>query len=81
MAIEPKYRIGQKVVINPCQDQSLSPRHSGLEQYTGQTGEVSDYYSVNLDRGAKVFYIYAIKVGESYEEIVVHEDELEPLMA
>ena len=73
----PRYEIGQKVRIRPVSNQPLSPRDSGLEQYAGQSGEVADYYWISLDRGATVVYIYTIRVGDSREEVVLHEDELE----
>ena len=73
----PRYEIGQKVRVRPVSNQPLSPRDSGLEQYTGQCGEVADYYWISLDRGATVVYIYTIRVGDSREEVVLHEDELE----
>ena len=73
----PRYEIGQKVRIRPVSNQPLSPRDSGLEQYTGRRGEVADYYWISLDRGATVVYIYTIRVGDSREELVLHEDELE----
>ncbi|MFC1911573.1 hypothetical protein ACFLXG_00200 [Chloroflexota bacterium] len=73
----PRYEIGQKVRIRPVSSQPLSPRDSGLEQYAGQHGEVADYYWITLDMGSTVVYTYTIRVGESREEVVLHEDELE----
>ena len=73
----PRYEIGQKVRIRPVSNQPLSPRNSDLGQYAGQHGEVADYYWISLDRGATVIYIYAILVGDSRKEVVLHEDELE----
>ena len=73
----PRYEIGQKVRIRLVSNQPLSPRDSGLGQYAGQHGEVADYYWISLDRGTTVVYIYAIRVGDSREEMVLHEDELE----
>ena len=73
----PRYEIGQKVKIRPVSNQPLSPRDSGLEQYAGRHGEVADYHWITLDMGATVVYIYTIRVGESREEVVLHEDELE----
>lgn len=72
-----KYAVGQKVIITPVHNQHLSPRDYDLEQYAGQIGEITDYYSITLDRGAKVFYIYTVRIGTSHKEVVLHEDELE----
>jgi len=77
----PKYAVGQKVIITPVHNQHLSPRDYDLEQYAGQMGEVTDDYSITLDRGAKVFYIYTVRIGTSRKEIVLHEDELEAYTA
>ncbi len=72
----PKYEIGQKVIITPVNKQHLSPRDSDIGKYTGQSGIVTDYYWITLDRGTKVFYIYTVQVGTGHKEIVLHEDEL-----
>ena len=81
MAPKPKYEIGQKVIMMPVKNPRLSPRDSDLARYTGQPGEVADYYWISLDRGTKVFYIYTVRVGTGYDEVVLHEDELEPYIA
>lgn len=73
----PKYDIGQKVTIMPVSNQHLSSRDSDLERYAGQTGEVMDYYWITLERGAKVFYVYTVRIGDGQNEVVLHEDELE----
>lgn len=72
----PKYDIGQRVIITPIHDKHLSPRDSDLERYAGQSGKVTDYYWISLERGAKVFYIYTVRVGDGQNEVVLHEDEL-----
>ena len=73
----PKYEIGQKIIIKPVSNQRLSPRDSDLEPYAGQIGEVTDYYWVSVGRGAQVFYMYTVGIGNGHKEIVLHEDELE----
>ncbi len=75
--MKPKFVVGQKVIITPVAKTPLSPRDSQLEQFIGQSGEVSDYYWVSFDRGTKAFYIYSIRVGSTEDEIVLHEDELQ----
>ncbi len=76
-----KYGIGQKVILRPAKSEPLSPRDAGLERYEGQIGEVTNYYWLSLERGTKVFCIYTVRVGEGYEEVVLHEDELEACTA
>ncbi len=78
--MNPKYEIGQKVMIRPVSDQPLSQRDSDIETYTGQIGEISNYYWLN-PRTGKVFYIYTVRVGANYKEIILHEDEIEPYLA
>ena len=74
-----RYQKGQKIVIMPGKNQDLSQRNPDLEPYIGQSGEVIDYYWIRLDRGAQVVYVYTIEIDNSQKEIVLHEDELEPL--
>lgn len=71
----PKFEIGQKVTVIPVRGQPLSPRDSDIEQYSGQTGEVTDYYWIRPNTG-KVFYIYTVRIGNGHNEVVLHEDEL-----
>ena len=72
----PKYDIGQKVIIRPVSEQPVSRRESDIESYAGQIGEVSNYYWIS-PRTGKVFYIYTIRVGVDFKELVLHEDEIE----
>ncbi|MFC1985704.1 hypothetical protein ACFLWC_01770 [Chloroflexota bacterium] len=72
----PKYEIGQKVVVMPVSNQHLSPRDADLEQYAGQSGQVTDYYWITKDRGAEVFHIYTVRIDSDRKEAVLHEDEL-----
>ena len=71
----PKYEIGWKVIITPVGGQHLSPRDSDIEPYAGHSGTIIDHYWIS--RGAEVFYIYTVRVGNGNKEVVVHEDELE----
>lgn len=73
--MEPKYKIGQRVIAKPVKSQTLSARSSGIEQYAGQSGIVTNYYWIRPDAG-DVFFIYTVKMGGSQEEIVLYEDEL-----
>jgi hypothetical protein len=74
--VAPKYEIGQKVIIRPVSEQPLSHRESDIESYAGQIGEVSNYYWIS-PRTGKVFYIYTIRVGADFKELVLYEDEIE----
>ncbi len=73
--MESKYKIGQRVIAKLVKSQTLSARDSGIEQYAGQSGIVTDYYWIRPNAGG-VFYIYTVKMGESQEEIVLYEDEM-----
>ena len=78
--MNPKYEIGQKVMIRPVSDQPLSRRDCDTESYAGQIGEVSNYYWIS-PRTGQVFYIYTVRVGTDYKELVLHEDEIEAHLA
>ena len=73
----PKYEIGQKVIITPVEEQQFSPRDSDIKPYAGQVGEVTDYYWINLSMGARVVYIYTVRIESDSREFVLHEDEIE----
>ena len=73
--MEPKYKVGQRVLINPVKNQSSSVRESDIEQYAGQSGIVTDYYWIRPSAGG-VFYVYTVKIRDSQKEIVLHEDEM-----
>ena len=74
--MEPKYKIGQKVIAIPVKSQALSARDSGVEQYAGQSGIVANYYWLRPNTG-EVFFIYTVKMGDGQEEVVLYEDELQ----
>jgi len=74
-----KYEIGQKVIIRPVSEQPLTKRESDIESYAGQIGEVSNYYWIS-PRTGKVFYIYTVRIGVDYKEVVLYEDEIEACM-
>jgi len=74
--MEPKYKIGQRVIAKPVQNQSLSARDSDIGQYAGQSGIVTNYYWIRPNAG-QVFFIYTVKMGERQAEIVLYEDEIQ----
>ncbi|MFC1971869.1 hypothetical protein ACFLVE_00480 [Chloroflexota bacterium] len=76
--MDPKCKIGQKVIIRPVSEQSAPPRDSTIEPYAGQVGEVTDCYWLSPQAGI-VFYLYTVRVGKDRGEIALHEDEVEPL--
>ena len=78
--MNPKYDIGQKVIVKPVSEQASSPRGSDIDSYTGQIGEVSNYYWIS-PRTGQVFYIYNVRVGTDFKELVLYEDEIEPYLA
>jgi len=74
--MEPKYKIGQKVIIKPVKNQSQSARDSDIGHYAGQRGTVTNYYWMSPIKG-EVFYTYTVQFGTGQKEIVLHEDEIE----
>jgi len=78
--MDPKYTIGQKVIVKPVADQPLSQRENDIENYAGQIGEISDFYWIS-PRTGQVFYIYNVRMDTSRKEVVVYEDELEACLS
>lgn len=74
--MEPKYQIGQKVIITPAKAQTLSPRDATLEPYAGKVGKVTDYFWMRPGSGKEAFFIYTVLMETDQKEIVVHEDEV-----
>jgi hypothetical protein len=79
-AMGAKYQIGQKVIIRPVSEQPLTSRESDIDTYAGQIGEVSNFYWIS-PRSSEIFYIYNVRVGSGYKELVLYEDELEVCLA
>jgi hypothetical protein len=75
-SVSPKYEIGQKVVVRPINEQPPSKRGDDIESYAGQIGEISNYYWIS-PRTGQVFYIYTVRVGVDFKELVLYEDEIE----
>ena len=79
---KPRFVKGQKVIIRPISEGGLTARESDVNAYAGQTGEITNYYWIN-PREEQIFYIYKVRVGrekEARKEIVVYEDELQPVL-
>jgi len=79
---KPRFAKGQKVIIKPVNENGLTQRESSVNEYAGQVGEISNFYWIS-PRIEQIFYIYKVKVGkdkEAKKEIVVYEDELEPVL-
>ncbi|MFA5317741.1 MAG: hypothetical protein WC369_10025 [Dehalococcoidales bacterium] len=75
-----RYEIGQKVIITPVKDEQMSSRDVGLEPYAGQTGTIADYHWISLGCGAEVFHIYTVRIEPGDKALVLHEDELLPMV-
>ncbi len=71
-----KYGIGQRVKVRPVGDQSLTVHESGIESFSGQTGEVADLYSISPNPG-EFFYVYTVRIEPAGRIVVLHEDEIE----
>ena len=74
--MNPRYQIGQEVIIKPPAKQTLEPRDATLNKYAGRTGMITDYNWIS-PRFGEFFYLYTVKIASSDSEIVVHEDEME----
>lgn len=72
----PKYDIGQRVIIRPVDEQNLSTREYDIAQYAGNIGEVTNYHWISPGT-SEVFYIYTVRIGTGYKEMVLYEDEIE----
>ncbi len=73
-----KYEIGQKVIVTPVDKQSLSTRDSDLLQFEGLNGVIANYYWMRPTTGED-FCLCIDRIGISYKEIVLYEDEIEPM--
>lgn len=76
---KPRFAKGQKVVIKPVNENGLTQRESSVNEFSGQTGEITNFYWIS-PRIEQIFYIYKVKIGKenNKQEIVVYEDELQP---
>ena len=77
--IRPRFNKGQQVVIKPVDEKGITKREFDVNAYAGTVGEISDFYYISL-RSGQVFFIYHVRVGKDKKEIVVYEDELEPVL-
>ena len=78
--MDPKYTVGQKVVIQPVSEQGITAREDEINQYAGQVGKVADFYWIS-PRTGQIFFIYNVRVGKRKKPVVVYEDELEPCLS
>ncbi len=74
--MNPKYGVGQKVIIAPAGGQTFSARDTDLKEYVGQVGQVTDYHWISAGLGDSVFYIYTVQTVGDRKQMVLHEDEL-----
>ncbi len=78
--MEPKYTVGQRVIIQPVSEDGLTKRENDVSAYAGEIGEVADFFWIS-PRTGQIFFIYNVRVGASEREVVVYEDELEACLA
>ncbi len=78
--MEAKYMVGQRVIIQPVKEGTITIREDEVSRFAGQVGQVSDFYWIS-PRAGFVFYIYNVRVGRRHKDLVVYEDELEPCLS
>ncbi len=71
-----KFGVGEKVIVRPISDQTLSARDAALESFDGQYGEIVGFYSISPSPG-QVFYTYTVSIDPGGRKVVLHEDEIE----
>ena len=73
---KPRFAKGQKVIIKPVSEGGLTQRENSVNEYAGQTGEISNFYWIS-PRIEQIFFITGVQVQskEAKKEIVVYEDE------
>lgn len=76
----PRYELGQRVIIRPVTGQVPTPRDAGLEPYAGKVGQITDYFWISTARN-EIFYLYTVRIESECKELVLHEDELNPVSA
>ncbi len=74
--MDPKYNVGQQVIIAPPGSQALSPRGAELESCVGQVGQITDFHWISTDLGRNIFYLYTVQTTSEERPVVLHEDEL-----
>ena len=77
--VKPRFARGQKVIIKPVDEKGTTKREYDVNDYAGQVGQISNYYYIS-PRTGQLFFIYNVRVGSEKKEIVVYEDELEPVL-
>jgi hypothetical protein len=73
--MEPKYKIGEKVIVKKLKSQSSALRDAEISQYANQSGTVTNYYSIHPNWG-EAFHIYTVEMDTSKKSVVLHEDEI-----
>ncbi len=76
--MDAKYEIGRRVLIKPVKSQQIS-RNAAMEEYTGKIGVIANYYHIQ-PTGREVFYLYVVRIKDEDREIVLYEDELQPVL-
>jgi hypothetical protein len=79
-AVKPRFIKGQKVIIKPVTENGTTQRQYNVNEYAGQVGEITRFFYIS-PRSEQIFFIYNVRVGKQVKkEIVVYEDELEPVL-
>jgi ribosomal protein L21E len=77
--VKPRFVKGQKVIIKPIDEKGTTKREASVNEYAGKVGEIVNFYYIS-PRQEQIFYIYNVRVGKERKDIVVYEDELEPVL-
>jgi hypothetical protein len=75
--MDPKYQIGQDVIVRPVKYQAVPPKDADITGFAGRRGKVVNYHWIQPSKG-KIFFIYNVRLGEEMKEVILHEDELSP---
>ncbi len=73
-----RYDIGRRVTVKPVKSQH-DLRDAVLEPYTGKIGVIANYYHIQ-PTGREVFYLYVVRIKDEEKDIVLYEDELQPVL-
>jgi hypothetical protein len=76
--VKPRFAKGQKVIIKPVDEGGVTKREYNVNEYVGKVGEIVNFYYISPRQG-QIFFIYNVRVGKERKDVVVYEDELEPV--
>jgi len=82
-AVNPKFKLGQQVrITKPVDCTSASIRDCTLEPYIGRTGCICKFFWIG-PRPGEIFFVYlvSVRINEGEKHIILHEDEMELILA